>query len=43
MLLDGGMSCAAIAKVLFLDDDTIRGWCRLYQDDGIEGSGRLWS
>jgi transposase len=37
LLLDDGMSCEAIAKVLFLDDDTIRTWHRLYQDDGIEG------
>jgi hypothetical protein len=27
LLLDDGMSCAAIAKVLYLDDDTIRYWC----------------
>jgi len=37
VLLDDGMSCAAIAKVLFLDDDTIRTWYRLYEEDGIEG------
>ena len=37
LLLDDGMSCEAIAKVLFLDDDTIRTWYRLYQEDGIEG------
>jgi transposase len=37
VLLDGGMSCEAIAKVLFLDDDTIRTWYQLYQEDGIEG------
>src|SRR3954468_13558404 len=37
VLLDDGMSCAAVAKVLLLDDDTIRTWYRLYQDDGIEG------
>jgi transposase len=37
VLLDDGMSCEAIAKVLFLDDDTIRTWYRLYQEDGIEG------
>jgi hypothetical protein len=37
VLLDDGMSCAAIAKVLFLDDDTIRAWYQLYQQDGIEG------
>jgi transposase len=26
-----------IAKVLLLDDDTIRTWYRLYEEDGIEG------
>lgn len=37
VLLDDGMSCAAIAKVLLVDDDTIRTWHRLYEEDGIEG------
>src|ERR1700693_4424530 len=37
LLLDDGMSCEVIAKVLFLDDDTIRTWHRLYQEEGIEG------
>src|SRR5664279_3208910 len=37
VLLDDGMNCAAVAKVLFLDDDTIRTWYHLYQQDGIEG------
>ena len=37
VLLDDGMSCDAIAKVLLLDDDTIRTWYRLYEEDGIEG------
>ena len=37
VLLDDGMSCAAIAKVLLLDDDTIRTWWRLYREDGIGG------
>jgi transposase len=37
VLLDDGMSCEAIAKVLLLDDDTIRTWYRLYQEEGIEG------
>src|SRR5665213_1448615 len=31
------MSCEAIAKVLLLDDDTIRTWYRPYEEDGIEG------
>ena len=37
VLLDDGMSCEAIAKVLLLDDDTVRTWYRLYEEDGIEG------
>jgi transposase len=37
VLLDGGMSCATVAKVLFLDDDTIRTWYQMYLEDGIEG------
>jgi transposase len=37
VLLDQGMSCGAVAKVLFLDDDTVRTWYRLYQEDGFDG------
>jgi transposase len=37
LLLDDGMSCEAVAKVLFLDDDTVRTWYRLYEDEGIDG------
>jgi len=37
LLLDAGMSCEAIAKVLLLDDDTNRTWYRLYEEEGIEG------
>jgi transposase len=37
VLLDDGMSCEAISRVLLLDNDTIRTWYHLYQDDGIEG------
>src|SRR6202034_1786561 len=37
LLLDDGMSCEVVAKVLYLDDDTIRNRHRLYQEDGIEG------
>lgn len=37
VLLDDGMSCAAIARALLLDDDTIRTWHRLYQEQGIKG------
>jgi transposase len=37
VLLDDGMSYAAVAKVLLIDDDTVRTWYRLYEEDGIEG------
>jgi transposase len=37
LLLDRGMSCEAVAQVLFLDDDTIRTWYRLYEQDGVDG------
>ena len=37
VLLDDGMSCEAIGQVLFLDDDTIRTWYQLYQEDGVDG------
>ena len=37
VLLDDGMSCGEVAKVLLLDDDTVRSWYRLYEGEGIEG------
>jgi transposase len=37
VLLDQGMSCSDVAKVLLLDDDTVRTWYRLYEEDGFEG------
>src|ERR1700722_15077045 len=37
LLLDDGMSCEVVAKVLYLDDDTIRTWHRLYEEGGIGG------
>jgi transposase len=37
VLLDDGMSCGDVARVLLLDDDTVRTWYRLYQEDGIDG------
>ena len=37
VLLDDGMSCEAIAKVLLLDDNTIRTWYRLYEEMGSRG------
>jgi transposase len=37
VLLDQGMSCSDVAKVLLLDDDTVRTWYWLYEEDGFEG------
>ena len=37
LLLDHGLSCEQVAKVLFLDDDTVRGWRKLYGERGIAG------
>ena len=34
LLLDDGESCAQIAKFLYLDDDTIRGWHKSYRRGG---------
>ncbi|WP_188826611.1 IS630 family transposase, partial [Brucella endophytica] len=37
LLLDDGLSCAKVAKVLFLDDDTVRGWYESFRKDGLDG------
>ena len=37
ILLDLGQSCEEVAINLLLDDDTIRTWHRLYEEDGLEG------
>lgn len=37
VLLNKGWSCAEVGQALLLDDDTIRTWHRLYEEDGIEG------
>ena len=34
LLLDDGERCAQIAKFLYLDEDTIRGWYKSYRQDG---------
>lgn len=36
LLLDDGMSCVQIAKVLYLDDDTIREWYKRYVSGGLD-------
>lgn len=37
LLLDDGLSCERVAKVLYLDDDTVRNWRKLYDERGIYG------
>ena len=37
VLLDQGMSFSDVGAALFLDDDTVRTWFRLYREEGIEG------
>jgi hypothetical protein len=39
LLLVDGESCARIAKLLYLDDDTIRGWYKSYRQDGWDALG----
>lgn len=41
VLLDRGMSCDEVARVLLMDDDTVRRWYQLYQDGGLGGLARL--
>ena len=37
VLLDDGWSCQQVADALLFDDDTIRGWHKLFEQRGIEG------
>ena len=37
VLLDDGWSCQEVAAALLLNDDTIRGWHKLFEGGGIEG------
>ena len=41
LLLDDGWSCERVAEALYLDDDTIRGWRKLYGEAGIDGLRRF--
>src|SRR3954471_12895608 len=36
-LLDRGVSCEDVGQVLLIDDDTIRTWHRLFEEDGVDG------
>ena len=40
LLLDDGLSCVEVARVLFLDDDTVRDWHKRYSEGGLEGLKR---
>jgi transposase len=37
VLLDRGMSCDEVGRVLLIDDDTIRTWHALFEKDGVDG------
>src|SRR4051795_11676195 len=37
VLLDRGMSCEDVGRVLLIDDDTIWTWHRLFEADGVDG------
>src|SRR5208337_3842692 len=41
VLLDDGMSCQQVARVLLFDDDTIRCWNELFEQSGLEGLTRF--
>lgn len=36
VLLDDGMSCVQVARVLLIDDDTVRTWYDRYQQNGVD-------
>ncbi len=36
LLLDDGLSCAEVARVLYLDDDTVRTWFKRYRAGGLD-------
>ena len=41
VLVDRGMSCAEVASVLLMDEDTIRGWVSIYAKGGVAALERL--
>jgi transposase len=43
LLLDDGLSCEEAAKVLYLDDDTVRGWAKRYGEGGVKALTRFES
>src|SRR5450631_3686880 len=43
LLLDDGWSCEEAAKALYLDDDTVRSWAKLYREGGLKALTRFES
>ena len=43
VVLDDGWSCERVAAALFVDDETVRRWRRLFMEDGPEGLTRFES
>jgi transposase len=41
LLLDDGWSCEKVADALYLDDDTVRTWRKIYDAAGVEGLRRF--
>jgi len=37
VLLNDGWSCSEVATALLMDDDTVRGWHKLYEEQGLTG------
>ena len=36
LLLDDGWNCEDVARALYLDDDTVRGWHKAFTTDGMQ-------
>ena len=43
LLLDDGMSCQEVARVLYIDDDTVRDWAKRYGSGGIKALSNFQS
>jgi len=41
LLLDDCWNCEEVAQALYLDDDTVRGWRKTYDEDGLEDLRRF--
>jgi len=41
LLLDDGWSCGKVAEALYLDDDTVRSWRKIYDEAGLAGLERF--